>query len=82
MSGVFTCCVGWCSTQKEKIDLIILGKQSIDSDNGQTGQVILSNLSHAMRCDDSMTTVYYVDASRLAELVAVHVFLQLDLFRR
>lgn len=82
MSGVFTCCVGWCSTQKEKIDLIILGKQSIDSDNGQTGQVILSNLSYAMRCDDSMTTVYYVDASRLAELVAVHVFLQLDLFRR
>lgn len=57
--------------------MIILGKQSIDSDNGQTGQVIQFNLSHAMRCDDSMTTTVYdtVDASRLAELVAVHVLL-------
>lgn len=80
------CCVGG-PPQKEKVDLIILGKQSIDSDNGQTGQVILFNPFPAMPCHVMIpclilyVTVYAEDTSRLAELVAVHVLFQLDLFR-
>jgi electron transfer flavoprotein alpha/beta subunit len=56
-----------CNLQKEKADLVILGKQSIDSDNGQVGQMLAglldwSQVTFASKItisDDKKVTVFH-----------------------